>query len=119
MLMAECNDRKCAVHGEVKVRGNVLMGKVVSAKRDRTVTVERKLTQYVPKYERYSKSRSRVAAHNPVCVNAKEGDMVKIGETRKLSKTKSFVVLEIVKEEGAKAKGGAQMKGGKTGEAEE
>ncbi|MFH1224785.1 MAG: 30S ribosomal protein S17 [Candidatus Diapherotrites archaeon] len=105
MIMAECNDRKCAVHGDVKVRGNVLTGRVVSAKRDRTVTVERKLTKYVQKYERYSKSRSRVAAHNPACVNAKEGDMVKIGETRKLSKTKSFVVLGIAKEEGKAQKG--------------
>jgi small subunit ribosomal protein S17 len=30
-------------------------------------------------------------------MDAKEGDIVRIGETRPLSKTKNFVVIEIVK----------------------
>lgn len=96
--MAECNDPKCAVHGSVKVRGNVFTGKVVSAKADKTVTVKRTLVRYLPKYERYKKVRSKVAAHNPACIAASEGDTVKIGETRRLSKTKSFVVMEKLKE---------------------
>ncbi len=79
------------------VRGSVLTGLVVSARMPKTVTVERVLTKYVPKYERYKKIKSKVKAHNPESINAKEGDMVVIGETRKLSKTKSFVVLEILK----------------------
>jgi len=31
-------------------------------------------------------------------MKAEEGDTVKIGETRKLSKTKSFVVIEVEKQ---------------------
>jgi small subunit ribosomal protein S17 len=31
------------------------------------------------------------------CINAKTGDVVVISETRRLSKTKSFVVTKIVK----------------------
>lgn len=94
-----CNDKKCALHGSLKVRGNLFTGKVVSAKARKTVTVERTITHFVPKFERYKKVRSKIAAYNPDCIAAKEGDMVKIGECRKLSKTKAFVVLGIVKKE--------------------
>jgi len=80
------------------IRGNIFEGKVVSAKANKTVTVERELVQYIPKYERYKKIRSRVKAHNPLSINAKEGDKVKIGETRRISKTKSFIVMEIIKD---------------------
>ena len=78
------------------IRGNILEGKVISAKANKTVTVERILPKYVAKYERYMNTRSRIHAHNPESIHAKEGDMVKIGETRRISKTKSFVVMEIL-----------------------
>jgi small subunit ribosomal protein S17 len=32
--------------------------------------------------------------HNPECIHAKEGDMVTVMETRKISKMKSFVIIE-------------------------
>ncbi len=99
MIMAEksmeCNDNKCSIHGGVKVRGNVFTARVVSDKADKTAIVERVLTHYVPKYERYKNVRSRIAAHNPKCINAKENDIVRIGETRKLSKTKAFSIMAI------------------------
>jgi small subunit ribosomal protein S17 len=98
-MAAKCNDPKCAIHGQIKVRGNVFTGAVVSDKADKTIIVERVLSKRVPKYERYRKVRSRITAHNPNCIKAKEGNIVKIGETRKISKTKSFVVLEVAGEE--------------------
>ncbi|MEM0359796.1 MAG: 30S ribosomal protein S17 [Candidatus Diapherotrites archaeon] len=94
--MNECNDSKCPIHGTTRVRGQSFKGKVISAKPTRTVTVERTIIRFVPKFERYKKTRSRVHAHNPPCINAKEGDTVIIGETRRLSKTKNFAVLKIV-----------------------
>jgi len=97
--MTECKDKNCAEHGNIKVRGNVFTGKVVSAKGNKTVIVERIITKKIQKYERYQKTRSKITAHNPECINAKEGDTVKIGETRKLSKTKNFVVLEVEENE--------------------
>ena len=103
--MEICNDVKCPDHGQISVRGNIFEGKVVSAKADKTVAVERKLIQFIRKYERYKKIRSKIYAHNPVCKNAKEGDVVRVGETRKLSKTKSFVVLDVLgKKEKSEAK---------------
>ncbi|MBC7110345.1 MAG: 30S ribosomal protein S17, partial [Archaeoglobi archaeon] len=42
------------------------------------------------------KKRSKLHAHNPPCINARVGDVVKIAECRPLSKTKHFVVVEIL-----------------------
>ncbi|MEM3555344.1 MAG: 30S ribosomal protein S17 [Candidatus Micrarchaeia archaeon] len=95
--MVECNDKKCFKHGNVKLRGGVLQGVVVSDKGKRTVVVERPLTKYISKYERFARTHSRIAAHNPDCIGAKEGDVVKIAECRKLSRTKAWSVVEIVK----------------------
>lgn len=81
---------------EFAVRGNELVGTVTSAKAPLTVTVQREITVYIPKFERYKKIRSKVHAHNPITMNAKEGDIVRIGETRKISKTKAFIVTEII-----------------------
>ncbi len=81
----------------LSVRGAIFIGKVTSAKAPLTVTVEKEIVRYVAKYERYKKDRATVKAHNPPEIGAKEGDLVKVGETRKISKTKSFVVLEILK----------------------
>ncbi len=79
------------------IRGNVFVGTVIRQKTPKTAVVEREITTYVPKYQRYSVSRSRLAVHVPEGINVVAGDTVKIGETRKISKTKSFVIMEVVK----------------------
>lgn len=95
--MEKCTDPKCPIHGSLKVRGNVLTGTVIAAKADKMVTVKRVLVKKLRKYERYKKILSTVHAHNPKCISAKEGDTVRIGETRKISKTKNFAVLKVIK----------------------
>ena len=94
---AECADRKCALHGNVKTRGRIFTGKVISDKMQNTVRVEWPRLFYLPKYERYEKRRSRVKAHNPPCISAKTGDRVKIIECRPISKTVKFIVVEVLK----------------------
>jgi small subunit ribosomal protein S17 len=89
-----CNDRNCPFHGNLKVRGRVLEGVVVSAKMDKTVIVQYDYLHYVPKFMRYERRRSRIPSHNPPCINAKEGDRVVIAECRPISKTVSFVIVE-------------------------
>lgn len=58
-----------------------------------TVLVKWDIVQKIGKYERFTRRTSKVAAHVPSCMTLKEGDHVIIGECRKLSRTKSFVVL--------------------------
>ena len=93
----ECNDPRCPVHGKIKIRGARLAGLVVSSKAKKTAIVTIDYTMYVHKYERYLRKHSRIAVHNPECINAKPGDLVNIAETRRLSKTKSFVITDIAK----------------------
>ncbi|ENN96177.1 30S ribosomal protein S17P [Methanocaldococcus villosus KIN24-T80] len=90
----ECNDENCPFHGTLPVRGQSFVGVVVSDKMQKTVVVKREYLHYLKKYERYEKRSSKLHAHNPPCINAKVGDIVRIMECRPISKTKSFVVVE-------------------------
>lgn len=93
-----CDDINCPFHGELPIRGRVLEGVVVSAKMDKTVIVERDYLSYISKFMRYERRRSRIPSHNPPCIDAKEGDRVIIAESRPVSKTVSFVVVEKTEE---------------------
>lgn len=94
----ECNDVNCPFHGNLPVRGQVITGKVVSDRMQGSVVVARDYLHYVKKYKRYEKRSSKLHAHNPPCLGAKVGDTVKIAECRPLSKTKTFVVVEVAEE---------------------
>lgn len=89
-----CNDKNCPHHGILPVRGRVLNGVVASDKMDRTVIVRRDYHVFTPKYKRYERRHSHIAAHNPPCINSRQGDKVRIAECRPLSKSVSFVVIE-------------------------
>jgi len=91
-----CQDSNCPWHGKLSVRGKVFEGIVKSAKTYSTVIIEYNYIRFIRKYERYEKRKSRITAHNPPCINAKEGDSVKIAECRPISKTKHFVVVGMV-----------------------
>ncbi len=92
----KCSDIKCPFHGRLSVRGRAFEGVVVSDKMLHGITVELQGMQHVSKYDRYERRTSKFHAHNPVCISAKVGDKVKIMECRRLSKTKSFVVVQKV-----------------------
>ena len=94
---SNCTDRKCAIHGNVETRGRVFEGIVVSDKMQKTVTIEWPRLNFLPKYERYEKRRSKIHAHNPPCLSAKTGDKVRVAECRPLAKTVTFVVIEVLK----------------------
>jgi small subunit ribosomal protein S17 len=61
-----------------------------------TVVVERNYLHYIRKYKRYEKRSSKLHAHNPSCIQVKVGDTVKIAECRPLSKSTTFVVVEVL-----------------------
>lgn len=92
-----CEDIKCPFHGSLSVRGKIFTGKVISTKMQKTVTLEFYRQFYVPKYERYEKRRTRLKAHLPDCIKVSNDSIVKVMETRPLSKTKHFVVVEVEK----------------------
>ena len=94
----ECNDVNCPFHGTLPVRGQVITGKVVSDRMQGSVVVSRDYLHYVKNYKRYEKRSSKLHAHNPSCIGAKLGDTVKIAECRPISKTKTFVVIEVTEE---------------------
>jgi small subunit ribosomal protein S17 len=58
------------------------------------IVVSRDYNRLVKKYKRYERSKSKVHAFLPDCIEASEGQKVKIAECRPLSKTVSFVVVE-------------------------
>ena len=84
----------------IKTRGAVLEGKVVRDRGKKTVIVQRNLVSFVPKYERYIRKRSKIAAHNPESIDAKVGDWVQIEECRKISKTKAWIVTKVLRRAG-------------------
>ncbi|MBI4301448.1 MAG: 30S ribosomal protein S17 [Chloroflexi bacterium] len=78
------------------------IGRVVSEKMDKTVVVEVEWHQPHPLYKRIVRHRSKFKAHDEA--NAcRQGDMVRIKETRPLSKEKRWRVVEIVAKEKAAA----------------
>lgn len=91
-----CNSHKCPWHGALKIRGRIFKGHVVSSKSSNTAIVQWNYYNYVTKYERYERRKTRISVHNPSCISVAVGDTVKIGECRPLSKSKSFVIFEKV-----------------------
>ena len=74
----------------------VRTGRVTSARMDKTVVVTVDRLVKHPLYGKTLKKRSKLYAHDEEnrCV---EGDIVRVAETRPLSKTKCWRVVEIVK----------------------
>jgi small subunit ribosomal protein S17 len=72
-----------------------LVGRVVSNKMERTVTVlvERRVKH--PVYGKYVVRSTKLHAHDE-SNRINEGDVVEIAETRPLSRTKSWTVMRVV-----------------------
>lgn len=74
-----------------------LVGTVVSSANDKTITVLVETYKNHPLYHKRVKSSKKYSVHDEKNI-AKVGDVVRIGETRPISKTKHFYLKEIVKE---------------------
>ena len=72
-----------------------LVGKVVSAKCDKTITVLVETYKNHPLYGKRVKYSKKYVAHDEKN-EAKEGDTVRIAMTRPLSKTKRYELVKIV-----------------------
>lgn len=74
-----------------------IVGKVVSSVNNKTITVLVETYKKHPLYGKRVKSSKKYAVHDE-SNKAKVGDVVKIVETKPISKTKKFYLKEIVKE---------------------
>jgi small subunit ribosomal protein S17 len=72
-----------------------LVGKVVSDKRAKTVTVSVERQIQHPLYGKYLQRTTKYHAHTETN-DVKNGDIVEIQESRPLSRTKNWVVTKLV-----------------------
>ena len=79
--------------GEKRVR--LATGKVVSNKMDKTITVLIERREKHPVYGKYMTRSSKIHAHDESNQCA-IGDTVTVAESRPLSKTKTWKLLEVV-----------------------
>ncbi len=93
-----CDDKDCHIHGNLKSRGRTFEGKVIK-KFNKRIVIEFERMIYVRKYERYKKSRTKIHARLPVCMEKEIniGDLIKVQECRPLNKIIHFVVVEKIK----------------------
>ena len=78
-------------------RRKELVGKVISNKNDKTITVVVETYKKDPLYGKRVKYSKKYAVHDE-SNKAQVGDTVRIVETRPLSKTKYFYLKEIIEE---------------------
>lgn len=82
---------------KISTRGAINEGVVVSAKVRKSAVVETHYYRKVPKYERSEKRKSKIHVHVPEGMEVREGDLVRFAECRKISKTKSHVLTEVIR----------------------
>lgn len=80
---------------EEKAKGKTLIGTVVSNKMQKTIVVIIERTVKHPKYGKILRRKSKLHAHdeNQVC---QIGNVVKIRESRPMSKLKNWVLVEVI-----------------------
>ena len=92
----KCADHFCPFHGRLSVRGKLIQGKVISSKAPKMIVVQQEAPKFITKFKRYARSQSKTHAYKPSCIDVKEGDIVLTAECRPISKSVSFVVVEVV-----------------------
>lgn len=80
---------------EVNTKGKTLIGTVVSDKMQKTIVVSVERTVKHPKYGKILRRQSKLHVHDEkeVC---QIGNIVKIRESRPLSKLKNWILVEVI-----------------------
>lgn len=89
-------ENKKNIQKTYSLRGRTFVGVVTSTKMNKTAIVEWQKKIKLPKYDRYMVRKKRKAAHVPEDITIKVGDVVKIMETKPISKTKNFIIVENI-----------------------
>ena len=89
------NENNNPFNGSLSIRGKIFEGIVINAKAKRTVVIQKELPIYFSKFKRYGRSKNKIHAHVPSNLNVQEGDHVVAAECRPISKSVSFVIVEV------------------------
>ena len=84
------------MQSDARAKRKEKVGVVVSDKMDKTITVRIERVAHHAVYDRSMKRATKFKAHDEANT-AKIGDVVRIQETRPLSKTKRWRLVEVVK----------------------
>jgi small subunit ribosomal protein S17 len=96
MKMEEKKKEKKVMKSLVSTRGRIFQGEVIKKFENRAV-IEFTRTVYIPKYERFSKKKTKLHARIPEDLKVEVGDYVKIRECRPLSKIVNFMIIETMR----------------------
>jgi len=89
------NENNNPFNGSLSIRGKIFEGIVINAKAKGTVVIERESLIEFTKFKRFGRSKNKIHAHVPSNLDIQEGDHVVAAECRPISKSVSFVVVEV------------------------
>jgi len=89
------NESNNPFNGSLSIRGKIFEGVVINAKAKGTVVIERESLIDFTKFKRFGRSKNKIHAHVPSNLDVQEGDYVIAAECRPISKSVSFVVVEV------------------------
>ena len=90
------NENNNPFNGSLTIRGKLFEGIVINAKAKGTVVIQKESPIYFTKFKRFGRSKNKIHAHVPSNLNVQEGDYVIAAECRPISKSVSFVVVEVI-----------------------
>ena len=89
------NEKNNPFNGSLSIRGKLFEGIVIDAKAKGTVVIQKESPIYFKKFKRFGRSKNKIHAHVPSNIDVQEGDYVIAAECRPISKSVSFVVVEV------------------------
>ena len=91
----EENEKNNPFNGTLSIRGKIFEGTGINAKANGTIVIQKESPIYFKKFKRFGRSKNKIHAHVPSNINVEEGDYVIAAECRPISKSVSFVVVEV------------------------
>ena len=82
-------------NGSLTIRGKLFEGIVINAKATGTAVIQKESPIYFTKFKRFGRSKNKIHAHIPSNLDVREGDHVIAAECRPISKSVSFVIVEV------------------------
>ena len=89
------NEKNNPFNGSLSIRGKLFEGTVINAKAKGTAVIQKESPIYFKKFKRYGRSKNKIHPHVPTNIIVQEGDHVIAAECRPISKSVSFVIVEV------------------------